>query len=166
MPSEPRLFDPTPEPDGQAALPDASFLEEGLDLPADLAELAEQLACESRLLAERYPARSTSDVELPAAQATKASRRLLPVVGIAGSVAAAMTGWLVVRPTVPEELPAPVVSQVRVSWSHGSESATASDESSPAVVPADLFRTLSGAEQEAVLDLVEEHSLGQASFSI
>jgi hypothetical protein len=36
----------------------------------------------------------------------------------------------------------------------------------PPVVPATLFQTLSGPEQEAMLDLMEEEGLDQASLSI
>ncbi len=146
---EPRLIRPE-EPD------------DSLDLPADLAELAEQLSADADFLAQRYPAHGHPQ---PAAGVDR-GRRLVRAVAVAVLLAGiGLWGgrlWRSVdRPAV--------------------DAAIAADDSQARGLPSDenvmpggtvpggaalMFRSLSSGEQEGVLDLLEEQSSDEARVSI
>jgi hypothetical protein len=144
---EPRLIRPE-EPD------------DSLELPADLAELAEQLSADADYLAERYPAHTGAQ---PATSVDRGRR-----VVRAAAIAVLLTGiglwggrlwWSAGRPS----RPAPdAVLVVEDSHNRG----LANDESAAPAGAALLFRSLSGGEQEGVLDLLEEQSSDEAQVSI
>jgi hypothetical protein len=168
---EPRLIRPD-EPD------------DSLELPADLAELAEQLSADADYLAARYPAHADAQ---PVSGVDR-GRRL--VRGVA--VAVLLTGiglwggrlWRNInRPEQPMADAVSAVEDLR-SGSLAADDAAVGLAADAAVNPraggsggagssglgsggaALLFRSLSGGEQEGVLDLLEEQSSDEAPVSI
>jgi hypothetical protein len=152
------------------------------DLPDDLAHLAAQLSEDADRLATSYPA-AQSEVWLASAAADASDEKIAASwhrwVRIAAAVAAvsltAGTGAWIVSSRTPSpdntaQFHPPVVSEPQPLHSAQLQEALASPtEVTPMdspVVPAGFFQTLSGPEQEAMLDLMEEEGLDQASLSI
>jgi hypothetical protein len=156
------------------------------DLPDDLAHLAAQLSEDAERLATSYPA-AQSDVWLASAavdaSVEKSSASWHRWVRIAAAVAAisltAGTGAWVLNSrtfspdnTAQLQTPLAIDSQplprpLHSAGLHSSQSrpTEVTPMDSP-VVPAGFFQTLSGPEQEAMLDLMEEEGIDQASLSI
>ncbi len=149
---EPRLIRPD-EPD------------DSLELPADLAELAEQLSADADYLAEHYPANGTPAI--CGAQPSSTVDRGRQLVR-AAAIAVLLTGmglwggriwWTIGRPPRPTADTALVAEDSHARGLVGEDEPTAGSA-------ALLFRSLSGGEQEGVLDLLEEQSSDEAQVSI
>jgi hypothetical protein len=137
-----------------------------LELPAGLAALAEQLADDAEHLARCYPAGRTAGT---GSAPPFRNRRLLRWGGAAAALLISFATWQFVADRVADEerpenravtvgaLPVAVVNP---------------DISLPKPIlgdsrlPSSIFRRLSGAEQEAVLDLMQDGPQGKAQLSI
>ena len=144
--------------------PDES--DEALDLPADLAELAEQLTADAQWLAERYPAQ---DAAQPVPAGVDRGRRLARSAAVALVLVGVglWTGKLwhgAVRPPRPPFNAALAADDATSRRS--TLDAIPALGAAAASSGAPLLGGLSGGEQEGVLDLLEEQSLDEARISI
>jgi hypothetical protein len=138
-------------------------------LPAELECLAEQLAADAARLAAKYPAAecrvTAADVRSPAASGGHAWRWAVAASLLA---AAGITSWGAWNGFGTS--PQPHTDRVATAPASGGSSATSSVRDDvadlPAVTPAVLFEDLSPAEQEAVLDVMEEEGHEPARLSI
>jgi hypothetical protein len=148
---------------------------EAPDFPPNMAALAQQLSDEADWLAGRYPA-SVSDRLGPtatavakAAQHWRSLKRFGVVSGVsAASVLVAILGWRAVtnRDSEVSDVRAPVleqssqVAQLNDAGGFGRQTGeTIGGEEN-------VLQGLSGAEQEAVLDLIESNAAHKTSLSI
>jgi hypothetical protein len=175
MPFEPRLFRDDDELNrlpgqGGAAFGvpprEAECDEVALDLPPELAALGEQLGDDSDHLAARYPAGRTSQ-PVEATPTPTRRRIMLRWGGAAAALFVAIGTWQVtesrlvdgdrhasrVVPALPIAVtnPALIVPKPAVSENG---------------LPASVFRGLTGAEQEAVLDLMQDDPQQRGELSI
>ena len=151
--------------------------EEALDFPPALAALAEQLSDEADSLASCFPARNAVTITAFAAAAAtttrqwRSTRRLAVVSGIcAAAVLVVLLGWQAVLRVSRDgavvergEIPVERSNQVAQLNDLGDNrrqftEMTGGEEN--------VLKGLSGAEQEAVLDLMENGVAHQASLSI
>jgi hypothetical protein len=154
MPFEPRIVPPA-EP----------LLPQDDELAPDLQLLAEQLQADAQHLAARYPAPAWRPLAAPP------RRHLLRWAGAAVALLLVGVGvrlsstWPAADPE-PAAGPGAGVSHT-ADWSRSAPSVLHADQpAQPLTVPAMLFHSLTPPEQEAVLDLVEDEVLSQASLSI
>lgn len=144
---EPRVIQPDDEDDG-------------LDLPADLLLLAEQLQED----AQRIAAAQTSTRPLDALSRPVAARRW-PMRAAVAALLVSAGAWSALRlysgaPHEPHAV-GPLLQVARDADSRG-ESKREVDTALPAV----FFQELTGPEKEGLLDLLEQKSLEQSSLSI
>ncbi len=157
MPFEPRLIRPD----------DVCDDETELALPADLAELAEQLTADANHIASTYSASSGATLrqaspavpaQLPV-EAPSRWRRAATAAAILLIASAGVARWVTWPETPQAALPTILL---------GGHHHVASDPQ-PAVdtaVPAQFFQGLSGPEREGLLDLLERDTSQQSSLSI
>lgn len=131
-----------------------------LDLPDDLQALAEQLCGDAARLAALYPAESHDEKIMP-------SEAALAKAGLARrwvSQAALATATVVVLVVgVQFWLTRPVPQQAA---QRNPSPANVTTELPPPTITPSIFQALTAPEQEAMLDLMENEQLGQASLSI
>lgn len=140
----------------------------------ELEALAEQLADDARMLAERYPAPATPPLT---AFATSADQRPSPelasarwprwrkIAAASVLVAAAMGIWIGTRGDNRREW-AVDVGQANQELRAANPPANDLQPVGRQPLPAVSFQEFTGPEQEAVLDLLEENALSQGSLSI
>jgi len=180
MPFEPRLFSGDGSP--PADLND-------LRLPPELRALASRLTCEANDLTSKFPAVRRRSVRWWMMTGPWASG--VAAVFIAGCMAlcAGLTFHWTAQPTaeraqeggashaiqvgpVADHLGQHAPASVVLFESHppttsiSPSASAAAMTASPDIIPAALFQNLSGAEQEALLDLVDERALQQGSLSL
>ncbi len=187
MPFEPRLFDDAKFDD--AEFDDAEFDDSFVDLPTvgatgderestlppELMALGDQLGVDADFLARRFPAGSQRKAEEVAATretlASNVARRGNVRRGGAAAaiIIAAIGGWRIAAlnhqhnvPAVDEGPPIVAVQQV----TSPSRQTLADDNPATKELTPRGFGELTGAEQEAVLDLMQDQSSGQAQLSI
>jgi hypothetical protein len=149
--------------------------DETLELSPELNSLARQLSDEADRLAHCYTADSTDRFTATAAAATRRDWRGLKRLGMLAGVCAAsvltmFVGWQTIKhfnhsDTVVEDHPLTVeqssqVAQRNDTGGFGGHSAEVIGDSD------NVLKGLSGAEQEAVLDLIESHAMHKSSLSI
>lgn len=175
MPFEPRLFRDDDElsrlpGEGGAALGDppreTECDEAALDLPPELEALGEQLGDDADHLAERYPAGKTSQsVETRSAPTRR--RSALRWGGAAAALFVAIGTWQFTESHLADgdRQPGRVIPALPVAVTNPALIVT-----KPAVsensLPASVFRGLTGAEQEAVLDLMQDDPQQRGELSI
>jgi hypothetical protein len=189
---EPRVFRDDDEPhklpaDEPAAFGEAArdvaadqFDQIELELPAGLAALGEQLADDADHLARCYPAgRSAESMSSIADSSAHRNRRLIRWGGAAAAVLIALGSWQFVANRMGDDQ-RPVSRIVAVdpgpgATSYASVVATPANDPSLTLqkpilgdssLPSSFFRRLTGAEQEAVLDLMQDDPQGKAQLSI
>lgn len=131
-----------------------------LDLPDDLQALAEQLCGDAARLAALYPAESHDEKIMP-------SEAALAKTGLAPrwmSQAALATATVVVLAAgIQFWFARPVPQQAA---QRNPSPANVTTELPPPTITPSIFQALTAPEQEAMLDLMENEQLGQASLSI
>jgi hypothetical protein len=140
-------------------------LSDDLELPDDLALLAEQLGADAEYLAARYPADATDRAVRPRV-ARVAGSRLRMVWSSAAAILLVATGIWSGSRLVETEQPAPLASVVAPSSGQATLTVDVAPPADFPATPAMYFQDLSGPEQEGLLDLFEEESLPQSSLSI
>jgi hypothetical protein len=149
--------------------------DEALDLPPNMAALAHQLSDEAAWLAERYPARAPgSFAAIATAAATPARRwRRLIRFGVASGVCAAtvlvaIIAWQAVnnRDNAVSDGRAPIEQQSSQVAQLNDASGLGRQNGETIGAEENILKGLSGAEQEAVLDLIESHAAHKTSLSI
>jgi len=176
---EPRLY----HEDGEENLlakgdAPASGFGDHSDLPGEFAELAEQLSDDADSLARCYPPRRLSNCGAVRDGVNRRNRRWLRWSGAAAAVLLAVGTWKVVddRASRDDSPPVHTISSVAAS-SRGapSDRPVAVDEHSlaaakPTTIESELapsiFRGLTGAEQEAVLDLIQDSAPHSGQLTI
>jgi hypothetical protein len=149
--------------------------DEALDFSQNMAALARQLRDEADWLAERYPASAID--RLAAAATTVATtalrwsrlKRFGTVSGVcAATVLVAILGWRAVtnRDGEVSDVRAPVVEQTGQVAQLNEAGGLGRQTGETIGGEENVLQGLSGAEQEAVLDLLESHAAHQASLSI
>jgi hypothetical protein len=156
-----------------------------LELPAGLAALGEQLADDADHLAHCYPAGRSAE-SMPSTPATlitgasaHARRQFIRWGGAAAAVLIALCTWQFVAARLangnrPENR---IVAVDLVPGATGDASVDATPANDPSLkvqkpilgdsgLPSSFFRRLTGAEQEAVLDLMQDDPQGKAQLSI
>jgi hypothetical protein len=185
MPFEPRLFRDGDAPPGlpadatglksapESAAKGLAAVESGFELPVELAALGEQLSDDADHLTRMYPAgRTESRLPATSSQATGGSRRMIRWGGAAAVLLIGTLSWpMIAERSGDGTQPTDDVRPVAVSLaSPAARSNAAAVESKPIlgdeVFPAAIFRGLTGAEQEAVLDLMQGDPQGQSQLSI
>jgi hypothetical protein len=162
---------PAPARPAEAARDGASGARSDDDvLPDDLAEVAQQLVDESRLLGEKYPAGSTAcDLESVRAAANRRPGRFARL-RLAAAAAAAVIGLSMaveIAYRAGRESGDSGTATGSVVAVHPGDQPTASPSAAdsvrgavvPVSLPAAVFSNLSGAEQEGVLDLMKDVAL-------
>jgi hypothetical protein len=148
---------------------------EGLDLPPNLAALAQQLSDEADWLTGRYPAIAPDRIAATATAAATAARqgRSLKRLGVVMGVCAATTlvaviGWQAVRnrDNAVSEGRTPVVEQSSQIAQLNEAGGFGRQAGETIGGEENVLQGLSGAEQEAVLDLIEPHAAHKTSLSI
>lgn len=153
-----------------SAAPRETRLTDELDLPDDLALLAEQLGADADFLAARYPADATDRVIRPtavhfAADHVATGRVRWAWLSVAALLFVAAGIWSG-SGMFEHQQPSAVVS---TDGSRTPQTKSTADVALPSelpVTPSMYFQDLSGPEQEGLLDLFEEESLPQSSLSI
>jgi hypothetical protein len=164
-----RAFDGGDEDDDRhGVLPQSAFphgaLPQGDDLPPELAELAGQLSDDAAFLAARFPAAPLPAVrpaQVSAAEAadSKVTRRFARRIPWAAAVLFAALGTGMLATGLVSDAPEPA-ERARNEWGRPVASGAA------AVKPVIAFEQFTGAEQEAVLDLLEDEGMEPGSLSI
>jgi len=162
--------------DGTAELPD--------DLPEDLALLGCALSDDAERLAERYPAQHDSIAPIASAAAqrwriiagtTSATTTAATATAAALALVAASIALLIYAGGIPFRQPGATLADQGPARGMVHNASDAADvlQLVPSVWTDNLpplrgafFRELSGPQQEAVLDLLEENALAQSSVSI
>ncbi|HEV3415665.1 MAG TPA: hypothetical protein VG056_02585 [Pirellulales bacterium] len=191
MPFEPRLFRDDDAPPGlpadaaglEPALAPASrkpAAEEGVfELPVELSALGGQLSDDADHLTRLYPA-GRAEFQLPSisAKAAGASRRMIRWGGAAAVLLVGTLSWPMISERSGDEIrPTGDVRLIDVSLASPAVKSNTAVQSNAAAVkskpilggegfPATVFRGLTGAEQEAVLDLIQGDPHGQSQLSI
>jgi hypothetical protein len=146
-----------------------------LELPAGLAALGEQLAADADHLARCYPAGRSAE-SMPTMPATLISgasayarRRLVRWGGAAAAVLIALSTWQFVAARLADGK-RPENRIVAVDLVPIASTDPALPLPKPILgdggLPSSIFRRLTGAEQEAVLDLMQDDPQGKAQLSI
>ncbi len=154
MPFEPRLFRDDDADDA------------AIGLPAEFAVLGQQLADDADFLASRYPSAPMRDATMELATSSDRRRRLVRWGGAAAAILLTIGGWQLVESRMADhgQPPAalPVTPLAVVNPSVIVPKRVATDD----ILPASVFRGLTGAEQEAVLDLMQDdpHQRGELSI--
>lgn len=153
--------------------------DESLDFPPDLAALAQQLSDEADWMAGRYPAQATAQatdklaaIATAAATTSRRRRRLMRfglVLGVAAAtVVVAILGWQAVsnRDNAVSDGRTPVVEQSGQVAQLNDAGGFGRQTGETIGGEENVLQGLSGAEQEAVLDLIESHAAHKTSLSI
>jgi hypothetical protein len=185
MPFEPRLF----RDDALGGLPAevtglestfessmrrlAATSEDVFELSVELAALGEQLSDDADHLTRVYPAgRTESRLPVSSGQAIRGSRRMIRWGGAAAVLLIGTLSWPMIAERSGDGIPpTDDVQPVDVSLASPDAKPNAAAAQSKPIVgdevfPAAIFRGLTGAEQEAVLDLIQGNSQGQSQLSI
>jgi hypothetical protein len=170
---EPRLFRNDDEPIRKPA--GAASGELSGDLPDELAALGEQLSYDADSLALAYPAGTALTTATAPEPALHGKRRWLRWAGAAATLLIAVGTWRVVddRASRDDSPPPQTVSAISSSSSSASRPLAVADRATPAPkpiddarLPASIFRGLTGAEQEAVLDLMQDSAQQHGQLTI
>jgi hypothetical protein len=151
--------------------------QDGLDLPPKLDSLAQQLSQEAQSLVECYPARSGDEFAAMATAVAATSRdwRGVRRVAIAAGVCAAtvLVAFLSWRAAERFNGDGGVADGHRLAAEQSSQIAQLNDgggfgrqTGEPIGDEENVLKGLSGAEQEAVLDLIESQAMHKTSLSI
>jgi hypothetical protein len=124
------------------------------NLPADLAELAGQLVDDAAFLASLYPARSCDTVPSAVASASAMHPRSTHRAALVAAVLLGAVGVGLVATNFVSDEP---------ETAEGRRALAAAEA---AVTPVVSWEFFTGAEQEAVLDLLEQEGVEQGSLSI
>lgn len=135
-----------------------------LDLPDDLAMLAEQLSDDASYLAARYPADSEDQVELAKETPRKTNRRVSTRLMAYTALASVLVLALVF---VPSQLQDPQNNTASIDVPHHAISPTIEPENYPVEVsPAVFLQDVTGPEMEGLFDLMEQDAQAHTSVSI
>jgi hypothetical protein len=170
---EPKLFHEQDEPIRDPADKPVEALSG--DLPDELAALGAQLGDDADSLARSYPARRFIEAELTGEPAVRGKRRWIRWTGAAAAALLAAGLWRVVDDrTSIDDSPPRAISAVPNAEAGANRPVAAVDGSIAAAkpaadetgLPASIFRSLTGAEQEAVLDLMQDGARPHGQLTI
>jgi hypothetical protein len=171
---EPRLFRDDDQPVVKPA--GAASDELSADLPDELAALGAQLSDDATSLALAYPADRALTIGTAHHAARHGKRRWLRWTGAAAALLIVLGTWHFIedRASVDDSPPPHIISAVSHTDTSTSRPLAVADRATSAGkpmavdngLPASIFRGLTGAEQEAVIDLMQDNAQQHGQLTI